>query len=163
MQNNEDIFIRIENQEQLINRQLNNNNNIILNLNERERNSHERRKKILSWVLVFVISILELIFYALFNKIDDNDSNKRGDYYLMNNKFFFLLILGILYFWIFKKYNYKHNIVAIIILAISQIGIYFFNYIFYFHNTFFLIYSFFMNSIYSLQNFFERTLIMINT
>ena len=162
LQNNEDIFIRIENQEQLINRQLNNNNNnIILNLNERERNSHERRKKILSWVLVFVISILELIFYALFNKIDDNDSNKRGDYYLMNNKFFFLLILGILYFWIFKKYNYKHNIVAIIILAISQIGIYFFNYISYFHNTFFLIYSFFMNSIYSLQNFFERTLIMI--
>jgi hypothetical protein len=162
IENNENISRRrLENQEVLINNQQNNNNNNLIVNNGRRRNSN-RRKKILSWIVVFSVSILELIFYGLFNKVHDEDSNKRGYFYLMNNKLFFLSNLSVLYIAIFKKYRNKHNILAIIALIISQIGIYFTNYINIFENSLFLIYSFFMNIIYSLQNFFEKKLIEIN-
>ena len=162
IENNENISRRrLENQELLINNQQNNNNNNLIVNNGRRRNSN-RRKKILSWIVVFSVSILELIFYGLFNKVHDEDSNKRGYFYLMNNKLFFLSNLSVLYIAIFKKYRNKHNILAIIALIISQIGIYFTNYINIFENSLFLIYSFFMNIIYSLQNFFEKKLIEIN-
>ena len=161
IENNDNLLRRIENQEHLLNNQQQN-NNIIINANGVERHSNRRRKKLLSWIIVFCVSILELVFYALFNKIHDTDPNKRRYYYLMNNKLFFLLILTFLYICIFKKYNNKHNILAITILALSQISIYFINYINIFHNSLFLIYSFFLNVIYSLQNFFEKKLIIIN-
>ena len=116
----------------------------------------------LSLALVFCISILELVFYALFNKIHDRDSNRRGYYYLMNNKLFFLLNLTLFYICFYKKYNDKHNILAIVILVLSQISIYFINYGIIFSNSLFLIYSFFLNIIYSFQNYFEKKLIIIN-
>ena len=161
IENNDDILRRrMGNQEQLLNNQRQN-NNILIFANGGERFSNSRKKKILSWGLVFCISIFELIFYAMFNKVHETDSNKRGYYYLMNNKLFFLLILTILYICIFKNYRNKHNILAITILITSQILIYFINYIHIFHNSLFLIYSLSLNVIYSIQNFFEKTLILI--
>ena len=159
MEENDNILRRIGNQEQLINNQSRNNNpSNNANLDEAHFN---RRKKVISWIMIFCISVLELIFYALFNKILEDDTNQRGYYYLMNNKLFFLLILTILYICIFKNYRNKHNILAIAILITSQISIYFINYIHIFHNSLFLIYSLSLNVIYSIQNFFEKTLILI--
>ena len=160
IENNDNILRRMENQEHLLNNQRQNNNLVIFG-NGVERFSNSRRRKMLSWTLVFCISIFELIFYALFNKVHDTDLNKRGFYYLMNNKLFFLITLSIFYICIFKKFRNKHNLLAVSILIISQISIYFINYIHIYNNSLFLIYSLFLNVIYSIQNFFEKTLILI--
>ena len=160
MEENDNILRRIGNQEQLINNQLRNNNpSNNANLDEAHFN---RRKKVISWIMIFCISMLELIFYALFNKILEDDTNQRGYYYLMNNKLFFLLLLSFLYLGFLNKYNNKHNILAIILLIIFQLTIYVINYIYFFQNYLFIIYSFFLNIIYSIQNFFEKKLIIIN-
>ena len=151
---------RAENQEQLIIRLLPDIND---GLNDnRNHRQFIRRRKLISWTVIFCISILELIFYAMFNKIFEEDTNKRSDYYLMNNKLFFLLLLTFLYLCIYKKYNNKHNIVALVILILSQIGIYIVNYLKIYQNSLFFIYSFLMNIMYCLQNFFEKKLIIIN-
>ena len=127
IEENDNILRRFGNQEQLLNNDSRNNNmHNDANLDER---TYNRRKKMLSWAMIFCISVLELIFYALFNKILDDDTNKRGYFYLMNNKLFFLLVLSFLYFVFLNKYNNKHNILAIILLIISQITIYIINYI----------------------------------
>ena len=160
MEENDNILRRIGNQEQLINNQSHNNNQSNnANLDEIGFN---RRKKVISWIMIFCISVLELIFYALFNKILEDDTNQRGYYYLMNNKLFFLLLLSFLYLGFLNKYNNKHNILAIILLIIFQLTIYVINYIYFFQNYLFIIYSFFLNIIYSIQNFFEKKLIIIN-
>ena len=160
IEENDNILRRFGNQEQLLNNDSRNNNmHNDANLDER---TYNRRKKMLSWAMIFCISVLELIFYALFNKILDDDTNKRGYFYLMNNKLFFLLVLSFLYIVFLNKYNNKHNILAIILLIISQITIYIINYIDFFQNNLFFIYSFFLNIIYSIQNFFEKKLIIIN-
>ena len=160
MEENDNILRRIGNQEQLINNQSRNNNpSNNANLDDAHFN---RRKKVISWIMIFCISMLELIFYALFNKILEDDTNQRGYYYLMNNKLFFLLLLSFLYLGFLNKYNNKHNILAIILLIIFQLTIYVINYIYFFQNYLFIIYSFFLNIIYSIQNFFEKKLIIIN-
>ena len=160
MEENDNILRRIGNQEQLINNQSRNNNpSNNANLDEAHFN---RRKKVISWIMIFCISVRELIFYALFNKILEDDTNLRGYYYLMNNKLFFLLLLSFLYLGFLNKYNNKHNILAIILLIIFQLTIYVINYIYFFQNYLFIIYSFFLNIIYSIQNFFEKKLIIIN-
>ena len=136
------------------------NNNVIEIGNE--GHIHIRRRKLINWAIVFILSVLELIFYTMFNKIYEEDPNRRGNYYLLNNKLFFLSILTFLYVGIFKKYNNKHNILAIAILALSQICVYSINYIYIYQNSLFLLYTFFMNVIYSIQHFFEKKLIIIN-
>ena len=158
IENNDNTLRRIETEESLIHNHIMNNN---INGNGRERHSL-RRKKILSLIFIFFASVFEMTFYALFNKVYEEDPNRRGYYYLMNNKLFFLLFLTIMYLGIYKEYNNKHNILAIILLGISQIAIYFINYVINFGNIFFVLYSFFMNVIYSIQNFIEKRLIIIN-
>ena len=158
LENNDNSLRRIETQELLIHNHAQNNN---INGNGRERHS-QRRKKILSWIIIFFASVLEMCFYAMFNKVHEEDPNRRGYYYLMNNKFFFLFFLSVMYLGIYKQHNNKHNILAIILLGISQISIYFINYAINFGNIFFILYSFFMNVIYSVQNFIEKRLIIIN-
>ena len=160
MEENDNILRRIGNQEQLINNQSRNNN--LSNNANLDEIGFNRRKKVISWIMIFCISVLELIFYALFNKILEDDTNQRGYYYLMNNKLFFLLLLSFLYLGFLNKYNNKHNILAIILLIIFQLTIYVINYIYFFQNYLFIIYSFFLNIIYSIQNFFEKKLIIIN-
>ena len=101
MEENDNILRRIGNQEQLINNQSRNNNpSNNANLDEAHFN---RRKKVISWIMIFCISVLELILYALFNKILEDDTNQRGYYYLMNNKLFFLLLLSFLYLGFLNK------------------------------------------------------------
>ena len=166
IQSNDNLSLSLENQEQLLYNQepnnISNNNSDGSNGSPRNSNRYRRKKKIISWAIIFTVSCFELIFYGLFNKIHDGDSNKRGYYYLMNNKLFFLLVLALLNMCIFKEYINKHNILAIAILIVSQIGLYFINYFDYFQNLLFLIYSFFMNITYSVQNFFEKKLMIIN-
>lgn len=158
LENNDSTLRRIETQEFLIH---NHAQNININGNGRERRSHIR-KKILSWIIIFFASVLEMCFYAMFNKVHEEDPNRRGYYYLMNNKFFFLFFLSVMYLGIYKQHNNKHNVLAIILLGISQIALYFINYVVNFGNIFFILYSFFMNVIYSVQNFIEKRLIIIN-
>ena len=101
MEESDNILRRIGNQEQLINNQSRNNN--LSNNANLDEIGFNRRKKVISWIMIFCISVLELIFYALFNKILEDDTNQRGYYYLMNNKLFFLLLLSFLYLGFLNK------------------------------------------------------------
>ena len=73
------------NEEQLINQPEQ------INLNRSAMYMYHLRKKLISLFLILCASILEVIFYASFNKMYEKDSigNKRAFFYLTNNKFFF--------------------------------------------------------------------------
>ena len=131
-----------------------------ININNRELYLYQLRKKIISLILILCASILEVIFYASFNKMFENDSvgSKRAFYYLTNNKLFFLLVLAFLYLVFYKTNNNTHNILSLFLIFFSQIIIYIIKYEEIENNYTLLIYGFFMNIIYSSQNFIEKEL-----
>ena len=90
----------------------------------------------------------------------ENDSvgNKRAFYYLTDNKLFFLLVLAFLYLVFYKTNNNVHNILSLFLIFFSQIIIYIINYENMENNYTLLLYGFFMNIIYSSQNFIEKEL-----
>ena len=132
--------------------------NTNLNINRREIHIFQLRKKLISWFLILCASILEVIFYASFNKMYEKDSigNKRAYYYLINNKLIFLLLLAFLYLVFYRKFNNIHNILSLFLIVFSQTIIYVINYKENDKNYKLLIYSFFMNIIYASQNFIEK-------
>ena len=73
------------NEEQLINQPEQ------ININRSAMYIYQLRKKLISLFLILCASILEVIFYASFNKMYEKDSigSKRAFFYLNNNKFFF--------------------------------------------------------------------------
>ena len=150
--NNNNIYHEIINEEQLINPPQN------LNMNGREMYIYNLRRKLIFIFFIICSSILEVIFYASFNKIYENDliGNKRAYYYLVNNKLCFLLELTFIYLIFHKKYNNIHNILSLFLILISQIIIYILNYEENDKNIMLLLYSFFMNIIYSSQNYIEK-------
>ena len=127
------------------------------NLNRREIYIYNFRKKLILIFLILCSSILEIIFYSSFNKMNKNDSlgKKRALYYLKNNKLCFLLELSFIYLFFYKKCNNIHNILSLFFLFLSQ----FFTYIFNSKNDkqySLLLYSFFINIIYASQNLIEK-------
>ena len=73
------------NEEQLINQPEQ------ININRSAMYIYQLRKKLISLFLILCASILEVIFYASFNKMYEKDSigSKRAFFYLNNNKFSF--------------------------------------------------------------------------
>ena len=134
-----------------------NNINIQHNLNRREMHIYNIRKKLILIFLIICSSILEIIFYASFNKMNKNDSlgKKRALYYLKNNKLCFLLELTLIYYFFYKKYINIHNILSLFLLFFSQFFTYILNYENNKHYSL-LLYSFFMNILYASQNFIEK-------
>ena len=134
-----------------------NNININHNLNRREMYIYTFRKKLILIFLILCSSILEIIFYASFNKMNKSDSlgKKRALYYLKNNKLCFLLELSFIYYFFYKKYNNIHNIISLFLLFFSQFSSYILNYDNDKHYSL-LLYSFFMNILYASQNFIEK-------
>ena len=132
--------------------------NINLNINRREIHIFQLRKKLISLFLILCGSILEVIFYASFNKMHEKDSigNKRAYYYLINNKLIFLLLLAFLYLVFYKKFNNVHNVLSLFLIVFSQTIIYIINYKENDQNYKLLLYSFFLNIIYASQNFIEK-------
>lgn len=140
------------NQEQLINPPNN------FNLNRRALNIYNLRRKLISIFLILCASILEVIFYASFNKMNENDEigNRRAFYYLTNNKLCFLLELAFIYMVFCKKFNNVHNILSLFLIFFSQTIIYIINYEENDKHYDLLLYGFFMNAIYASQNFIEQ-------
>ena len=124
-----------------------------INLNRNAMYMYHLRKKLISLFLILCASILEVIFYASFNKMYEKDSigNKRAFFYLTNNKFFFLLVLAFLYLVFYKKNNNIHNVLSLFLIFFS-------NYEENDKNYNLLLYGFFMNIIYASQNFIEKEL-----
>lgn len=119
---------------------------------------NRKRKKYIC--LIVCSSILELIFYSSFNKIYDNDSigNKRAMFYLVDNKFFLLLLSTVFYFYMNGKQYYIHHIFSLLFIFLCQLSIYFINYESNAQNYGLLFYAFLMNIIFALQNYIEREL-----
>ena len=142
------------NEEQLINQPEQ------ININRSAMYIYQLRKKLISLFLILCASILEVIFYASFNKMYEKDSigSKRAFFYLNNNKFFFLLVLAFLYLVFYKKNNNIHNVLSLFLIFFSQIIIYIINYEENDKNYNLLLYGFFMNIIYASQNFIEKEL-----
>ena len=151
IENNNNINqVRNRNEQQLI--------NIPANLNIRDISIYQSRKKIINICLIICASMLEVLFYASFNKWYEKDltGNKRVFYYLINNKLFFLFILVFIYLVFYKKYNNIHNKLSLFLIFFSQIILYIMNYKENVKHYKLLIYSFLMNIIYAFQNFIEK-------
>ena len=122
------------------------------------RNRNNLRRTLIFIFFILCSSILEVIFYSSFNKMYEKDltGNKRAFYYLTNNKLCFLLELTFIYFIVHKKYNKIHNVLSLFLILFSQIIIYILNYEENDKHYGLLLYGFFMNIIYSSQNYIEK-------
>ena len=143
---------------QQVQQQNNNNNNVNRIRNRRRFNLNNFRRKLISLFFILCASILEVIFYASFNKMNEKDDIgfKRAFYYLTNNKLCFLIELAFIYLVFYKKYNNVHNILSLFIIFFSQIIIYILNYEENDKNYSLLLYIFFLNILYASQNVIEK-------
>lgn len=108
--------------------------------------------------LIICSSVVEMLFQISFNKIFDNDTNyrKRAHQYLIDNKFFLLLITLILFFCKKEKNLYSHHILSLSLIFLSQIIVYIISYKEIIENFGLVFYSFFMNILYAFQIFIEK-------
>ena len=141
---------RIRNEYQVI--------NIPPNFNRLDNYIYQFRKNVINICLLICASMLEVVFYTSFNKIYEKDliGNKRAFYYLINNRLCFLLVLVFIYLIFYKKFNKIHNILSLSLIFFSQIILYALNYKENDKHYKLLLYSFFINIIYSFQNFIEK-------
>ena len=118
------------------------------------------RQKLMYLFLMICASILEVIFYASFNKMykDDSIGKKRSFYYLTNNKLCFLLEISFIYLIFYKKCNNNHNLLSLFSIFFSQIAIYILDYEENDKSYKLLLYGYFLNIIYATQNIIEKEL-----